>query len=146
MLKTLLPIEHIQMVEAVEDWQEAIMLSAKPLLDGGFITPSYVQKIFEEYENSGPFFVIAPGIAVPHARPEDGVVQQGLSLVAVKNGVRFDGEDDAVRLVVMLCATDKHSHVALLSALSEMFADPETVMALSQADSVAQMASLIENF
>lgn len=146
MLKTYLPIEHIQMVDSLADWQEAVLLSARPLLDGGFITPEYVQTILEEYEKSGPYFVIAPGIAVPHTRPQDGVNRQGLSLVVVKNGVHFDGEHDPVRIIIMLCATDKHSHMALLSSLSEMFADPETIMALSQADSVAQIAALIGNF
>lgn len=146
MLKTFLTPEHIQIVDNTAHWQEAVETVARPLLDFGFITPAYVQKIFADYENSGPYFVIAPGIAMPHARPQDGVLKQGLSLLVVRQGVNFECENDPVRIIVMLCATDSNSHVTMLSKLAEILGDAEAVMALSQATDVAEISALIAAF
>lgn len=146
MLKSFLVPEHIQIVENVADWREAVCLCARPLLDHGFITRNYVDTIFSEYEASGPYFVIAPRIAIPHARPEDGVNKQGLSLLIVRDGVNFECDNDPVRIIVMLCATDSTSHVNMLSTLAEMLGDTETVMALSQATAVSEVSDLIRSF
>lgn len=145
MLENHLAPEHVQIVESVADWQEAVQLSARPLLNGGFIGSGYVQKILDEYENSGPYFVISPGIAIPHASPEDGVNKQGLSLLIVRKGVKFGCENDPVRIVVMLCATDRTSHVKMLSSLTEMLGDAETVVALSQATQASEVSDLIRS-
>ncbi|MDO5090707.1 MAG: PTS sugar transporter subunit IIA [Cardiobacteriaceae bacterium] len=146
MLKSFLTPDHVRIVDAVADWQEAVRLSAQPLLDGGFIEARYLAKIFEEYEKSGPYFVIAPGFAVPHARPQDGSLKQGLSMLIVRNGVAFDSDNDLVRIVVMLAADDHTSHVKMLSSLAEMLGDAETVMSLARATQAAEVAELIRSF
>ncbi|MDO4777260.1 MAG: PTS sugar transporter subunit IIA [Cardiobacteriaceae bacterium] len=146
MLKTFVTPDHVDVVESVADWQEAVRLCARPLLDGGFIEDRYVQKIFDEYENTGPYFVVAPGIAMPHARPEDGVHKRGLSLLVVRKGVSFGCDNDPVRIVAMLCATDRESHVKTLSSLAEMLGDAETVVALSQATHASEVFDLIRSF
>lgn len=146
MLKNFVAPDHVDVVENVNDWKEAVRTAARPLLEGGFIEERYVEKIFEEYENSGPYFVIAPGIAMPHARPKDGVHKKGLSMLIVRQGVRFDSENDPVRIIVMLCATDSTSHVGMLSSLAEMLGDAETVVALSQATHASEVFDLIRSF
>ena len=146
MLKTYLPPEHIHIIDSAKDWQDAVEIVARPLLAGGFITSAYVQAIFDEYTKSGAYFVISPGIAVPHARPQDGVNQQGLSLLVVREGVNFDSDGDPVRLIIMLCATDNHSHISMLAQLAEMLSDTQTVAALAQTSQVAEVVSLIQSF
>uniref|UniRef100_UPI0035B55A95 PTS sugar transporter subunit IIA n=1 Tax=Parageobacillus toebii TaxID=153151 RepID=UPI0035B55A95 len=47
MLKDLLTKHHIQFVEEVGDWKEAIALAAKPLLDNGCITNEYIQAMID---------------------------------------------------------------------------------------------------
>lgn len=146
MLKNFITPDHVQVVDSVADWQEAVRLSAQPLLDGGFIEDRYVAKIFEEYEKSGPYFVIAPGFAVPHARPQDGSLKQGLSMLIVRAGVSFDSDNDPVRIVVMLAADDHTSHVKMLSSLAEMLGDAETVMALARATEAADVVARLQSF
>lgn len=146
MLKNYITLDHIHVIDSVADWQEAVRLCARPLLDDGFIEARYVQSIFDEYENTGPYFVIAPGIAMPHARPQDGVYKQGLSLLIVRQGVSFGCDNDPVRIIAMLCATDSTSHVQTLSSLAEMLGDADTVVALSQATQASEVFDLIRSF
>ncbi|MFO6427822.1 PTS sugar transporter subunit IIA [Escherichia coli] len=44
----------------------------------------YYQAILDGVEQFGPYFVIAPGLAMPHGRPEEGVKKTGFSLVTLK--------------------------------------------------------------
>ena len=80
MLAPYLPAAHIQRVAHVADWQAALRLCAAPLLAGGFIAPAYVDAIIATHEKIGPYYVLAPQMALAHARPEDGALRQGLAL------------------------------------------------------------------
>lgn len=57
MLKEWLTADHIQLCERVEDWRQAVTLSAQPLLQDGVITPNYLTAIFHQQEKLGPYFV-----------------------------------------------------------------------------------------
>jgi len=59
-LKEWLTADHIQLCERVEDWRQAVTLSAQPLLQRGVITPNYLTAIFHQQEKLGPYFVLAP--------------------------------------------------------------------------------------
>ncbi len=99
----------------------------EPLLEKrSTITAEYLTAIFAQREKFGPYFVLAPGIAMPHARPEEGAKGLGLSLLTLPQGVTFNSEDnDPVYTVVMLSAPDKHSHIELISELAELFSSDE---------------------
>ncbi|WKS99379.1 PTS sugar transporter subunit IIA [Gallibacterium salpingitidis] len=146
MLKQFLPKSRIQIVEKADSWQEAVKLCAKPLLDEGMIEPRYVDKIFQLYEDIGPYFVIAPKIAMPHARPEDGVIATGLSLLVVSSGVNFHSEDnDPVSLIIMLAAKDNTEHLSALASLAEMLGDDENVERLVNATTTDEIFTFIQN-
>ncbi|OIV45694.1 PTS ascorbate transporter subunit IIA [Sodalis sp. TME1] len=115
-LSTWLNENRIQYVNAVDDWQEALALVARPLLDDGTITADYVANIIKQRQAVGPYFVIAPRIAMPHARPEEGANKLGLSLLKLRDSVSFGSqENDPVDVIVMFAAPDKDSHVELIS-------------------------------
>jgi len=105
MITTWLPAENIQIVDSVSDWKQAIRLSAQPLLAKETMTEAYIDAIFNSHQELGPYYVLAPGLAMPHARPEQGAIKNGLSLLHIKQGVSFDAEEnDPVYVVIMLCA------------------------------------------
>ena len=65
MLKEWLTADHIQLCERVEDWRQAVTLSAQPLLQDGVITPNYLTAIFIS-RRSWP--LLRPGTGHRHAR------------------------------------------------------------------------------
>lgn len=147
MLNDWLNADHIQLCEKVADWQEAVALSAQPLLQRGIITRDYLAAIFRQYQTLGPYFVLAPGIAMPHARPEEGAKALGLSLLKINQGVRFHAEDnDPVFVVVMLSAPDSSSHIELISQLAALFSDNEAMEKLFRAESQQQIEDIIANY
>lgn len=84
MISRWLPPERITIVSEISSWQEAVQLSAAPLLAAQAIGSEYVDAIIRSHEEIGPYYVLAPGLAMPHARPEQGVHKTGLSLLYVK--------------------------------------------------------------
>ncbi|MCD8502409.1 MAG: BglG family transcription antiterminator, partial [Bacillaceae bacterium] len=110
-LKDLLTTETIQYKDKVSNWREAIIIAAEPLLKLGSISESYIEAMITNIDNLGPYIVIAPDIALPHARPEEGVFKIGMSLLKLKNRVAFsDQEKHQVRLVFVLAAIDNERH------------------------------------
>ncbi|HDR2712243.1 TPA: PTS sugar transporter subunit IIA, partial [Enterobacter asburiae] len=95
----------------------------------------------------GPYYVLAPGLAMPHARPEEGAKGLGLSLLKLKQGVSFGaGEFDPVDVIIMLAAPDKHSHIEMISALAELFSSDEDMEKLHQANTLEEIKTIIDRF
>lgn len=144
MITTWLPVENIQIVDSVSDWKQAITLSAQPLLVKGAITEDYINAIFNSHQELGPYYVLAPGLAMPHARPEQGAIKNGLSLLHIKQGVSFDAdENDPIYVVIMLCALSGEEHINMITALAEIFSDDELLSALLKASSMEAIQSVI---
>ena len=142
MITTWLPAENIQIVDSVNDWKQAITLSAQPLLAKGAITEDYIKAIFNSHQELGPYYVLAPGLAMPHARPEQGAIKNGLSLLHIKQGVSFDAdENDPIYVVIMLCALSGEEHINMITALAEIFSDDERLAALLEASSMEAIQS-----
>ena len=81
---------------SANDWKAAVKLGTDMLVKSGAITPGYYDAIINCVENMGPYIIIAPGFAMPHARPEDGVIRTAFALVTLDKPVYFDGEDEPI--------------------------------------------------
>ncbi len=147
MLKKLLTEDVIRIHDNAENWQQAIKLSCAALIEKEAIQPSYIEAIFRSHEELGPYYVVGPGIAMPHARPEDGVKQMALGLTVIREGVNFNSEEnDPVKLLVTLAATDSNSHVDAISQLAELFMNDKHVKDICCAENVAQIIEIIKKY
>jgi PTS system ascorbate-specific IIA component len=137
----------ITLQESVEGWPQALELCAKPLLDLQVIEPEYVTAIIQQHHTLGPYYVLAPGLAMPHARPEEGAKGLGLSLLKLKQGVSFGaGEFDPVNVIVMLAAPDKNSHIEMISSLAELFSSDTDMDELHQVNTLEEIKTIINRF
>ncbi|KKY89957.1 MULTISPECIES: PTS sugar transporter subunit IIA [Leclercia] len=139
--------QTIQLQDSVENWPQALEICARPLLEMNVIAPEYITAIVEQHQKLGPYYVLAPGLAMPHARPEEGAKGLGLSLLKLKEGISFGaGEFDPVDVIVMLAAPDKHSHIEMISALAELFSSDEDMAQLHVATTREEIKAIIERF
>jgi ascorbate PTS system EIIA or EIIAB component len=89
------------------DWKEAVRAGTDLLITSGAIEPRYYDEIVENTQTLGPYYILAPGIAMPHARPEGGVIQNGFSLITLKHPVAFGDEDnDPIDILLTMAAKD----------------------------------------
>lgn len=147
MLNQWLHQRTIQLQDDVENWQQALEISARPLLDAGIIAPPYLTAIMQQHQKLGPYYVLAPGLAMPHARPEEGATGLGLSLLKLRQGVNFHSEgNDPVDVIIMLAAPDSHSHIEMISALAELFSSEDDMALLHQANHQEEIQRIINRF
>lgn len=133
----------IRVLAAALDREHAIELAGELLVSSGRVTPEYTTAMVEVLETHGPYFVIAPGIALAHAKPDESVISTGLSLVTLAEPIAFGNEaNDPVKLVFGLCAIDHDSHIEMLAELSDLLSDNETVNILLNAGDTEHIRSL----
>lgn len=148
MLNQLLTRETIQLTEKVANWQEAIRKAAIPLLNNHTIDEKYIDAMIENVEEMGPYIVLAPKVAIPHARPEDGVNKIGMSLLKIENAVSFsetDREKD-VNLIFVIAAVDNEMHLKALSQLTELLEEEAVVDQLIETSNKEDIVPFINEF
>jgi PTS system ascorbate-specific IIA component len=120
--------------QVVRDWQEAIHLTGQLLVEQGSVRASYVDAMERVLRELGPYAVIAPGIVLLHARPEDGVIEPCLALVTLSTPVNFGhSQNDPVDIVIALGAVDKKGHIQVLQRLAELLGNPDGLNSLRSA-------------
>ncbi|UYK97330.1 PTS sugar transporter subunit IIA [Pantoea stewartii] len=139
-----LSAEKIQYIERVSDWKEAIQVTGNPLCREGAISQDYIDTIVRLKEETGPYFVIAPRIAMPHARPEQGAKKLGLSVVKLATPVNFDAdENDPVDILFMFSAPDSNSHIEMISQLAEVLTDEDIMQRVYHAQSQQELCTVL---
>ena len=146
-LKDLVKKELIQQLDKVNDWQTAVRIASKPLLEYGYIEESYVEAIISSVNEIGPYIVLAPKVAVPHASPDAGVHRLGISLLQLKEPVNFglaDDEDKNVQLIFVLATVDSSAHLKALQQLALILDDDDIIESLIRAEMPEEILGLIE--
>jgi len=125
----------------------ALELTCSSLIDNGKVKPSYLDAIKQKHKEIGAYYVLAPKIAMPHARPEDGVNEASLQVTVFKNGVDLESDDNGdVYFSITLAAMDSDSHIQTIMALSELFQNDEDIEAIIAADTESEIAGILEKY
>lgn len=118
--------QNISMDAACRDWQSAIDAAGGLLQKQGVITAEYIQGMKEAVEKYGPYCVFCPGVALVHASPENGVNRFGVSLVKLKEPVRFGHEsNDPVIWVICLASEERNPRLQRLLGIMNLMSDPQ---------------------
>lgn len=127
------------------NWKDAIRLSAQPLLDSGQILSTYPEAMISKVEEFGPFINLGSGIAIPHARPEDGVQSVGMSMLVLENPIYLlDDPKQEIYLLICIAAIDNETHLKALSHLTTILRDKENVNALITSRSYQDIKEIIK--
>ena len=126
------------------DWREATRIAGDLLVASGRTTPQYTQDIIAMLEELGPYQVIAPGIALVHARPSEAVLTTGLSLAVLAQGVEFGNKaNDPVRLVFGLAAQHHDSHIEVLAEIANKLSSETFVKSVLTIHSEAEFRQIL---
>lgn len=146
-LNDLLKEDTVQIVEQLSDWEEAVKVAAKPLLETGAIESSYIEAMIGNIKTLGAYVVIGPEVAIPHARPEMGVNHVGMSFLKLNQPVHFlDDEKYPVRLLFCIAAIDNTTHLKALSQLTKLLSEKNNIALLKEAESTDQIFALFKQY
>lgn len=138
--------QRIRILKRVGGWPEAVRISGELLAADGLVSPSYVERMVRTCEELGPYIAIAPGVAIPHARPEDGAYAFGLSVVVVQEGICFGSHNDPVHLLIAFATPDRSAHIEFLRQLAGILSRVgEILQALPRLETPDQVRSYLRS-
>lgn len=144
MLSDFLAEELVQLGVEATDWEDAVIKATRPLVDEGKITEGYVEDIILGVKDLGPYIVVAPHVALPHARPESGALEPAVGVVTLSEPISFgSASNDPVRYLFPLSATDNDGHLGALQSLVEILSDDDFFAQLDSAKTPAEVVELV---
>lgn len=106
----LLSEERIEVNYEAADWEDAVREAGRLLAVTGAATEQYTEAMIDNIKENGPYIVIWPGTALPHADTKEGVLQEAAALVRLKDPVDFHHEsNDPVRYVIAISIMNAES-------------------------------------
>ena len=118
-LSTLLLEELITLDVDCIDWKESIYKSCDTLIKYGYIRDKYIQSIIELTEEYGPYYIIAPEIAIAHAESKGDCLRTGISYTRLNRPILFVNEM-LVRHVFTFSINENISHLEALYKLYDL--------------------------
>ena len=144
LLQDLLSEDNVSFHYPAETWEDVIRHGGQLMVDGGFTEPTYTEAMIDVVRDMGPYIVLAPGLAMPHARPEMGAKQVGTALVTLEKPIDFGSpENDPVSVAVFLCAPNKEEHIQLLTDIATLFEDEEFLDAAVNFESIEDVQAFL---
>ncbi|EKO3851850.1 PTS sugar transporter subunit IIA [Vibrio harveyi] len=124
--QSLIDNNSIKLQAKASNWREAIKIGTDMLIASGAIQPSYHDAIISSVEELGPYICIAPNLALPHARPENGVIRTAFALVTLEEPIYFEGEDEPVDVLITLAGSSSDEHMEGLMEVTQVLDDEDS--------------------
>ncbi len=139
-LGQLLTPQTIRLRVSAADRSAVVAQAGALLVDSGGVEQRYVTAMKQALDTLGPYMVIVPGVALLHARPEDGAKRLCMSLLTLEPPVLFGNPDnDPVTVAFALAAADNESHIEALAQLAALMGDDKAMTAIRAATSVDEV-------
>lgn len=144
MIEKLLTEDLIDIKVKAENWEDAVVVAGNLLLNNNKIEQRYIRAMIETVTEMGPYIVMAPGVAMPHGRPDCGVNDLGVSIVTLENGIDFGSEEfDPVKIIFAICAKESKSHIELIQDLAFILDSEELLNNIDECNTKGELLDLI---
>lgn len=124
--------------------EEALQTIGELLEQVGSTKAQYTKNMIKSYRDLGPYFVIAPGIALAHAKPDESVLVNDMALIVCQEPVIFNSHNDPVTLLFGLCATSGDSHMENIVAMADLLSEEATIERLKNATTPREVALVLQ--
>jgi PTS system ascorbate-specific IIA component len=145
LLREIVERGRVQFAEKAEGWEEAVRLSCRPLIEDGTIEPAYADEIVTAVREYGPYIVLMPGFALPHAMKNSANAHgTAIAFMKLAEPVSFDvnnPEKDA-SVFFTLSAVDNEEHLKNMRKLWKMLTDEALCGELRNVQSVEELLAL----
>lgn len=146
-LNDLLTETMIRIKVPVMDWEDAIRKGAQLLIDSGGVEQRYADAIIKMVKDLGPYVVVAPGLALGHAGPDEGVIRTCFSLMTLEKPVEFGvPENDPVDIVFSFAAPNKEEHMQALRDMALFCSESSNLQQIRKAKSTREIKQTLNEF
>lgn len=142
----LIALSAIAVEDSAEDFGAAITGAIGLLVQNNYVLAEYLDQVLESYANLGPYFVVAPQIAIAHAKPSTAVLAPGLSLLKLVNAVDSGNTlYPSVSVVLGLATPTPDAHIELMAQLATKLSDEEVMNSLLNASAKSVIHGILNS-
>jgi transcriptional antiterminator len=143
-LVDLITADNIRVNIHVENWSEVVEEAGKPLLMSGAIKREYILAMKEAIRLYGPYVVIAPGVVLLHAQPEQGAKRVCMSLITLKKPICFGHPRfDPVEVAFVLGTTNDLKYINALRQLTSLVREKKKMRNICNAGSRNEVLQIL---
>lgn len=142
--ESLIANNSIQLNAKATDWRSAIKIGTDALVKAGVAEERYYDAIIKAISTEGPYICIHDAFALPHCRPEDGVIKTGFSLTVLETPVLFDDVDEPVDVLITLAGKDSEEHIEGTMQVANLIEFDEDFSKLRACKTPQDVANLID--
>lgn len=100
--------------DSFSNWQQALNIACKPLLENGSISENYLNKLTDHLSNPNSYLFLNEKIAIPHSIPEHGVNKEACALLISRQPIVFPG-NHKVNFIMPFALLDSNRHLYTLN-------------------------------
>lgn len=135
MLREFVEKNHYLFAEEAQDWEDAIKMSCLSLEADGSVDGAYADQIIACVKKYGPYIVLLPDVAIPHAQEgANGVYKTTIGFMKLNKPISFDLEDPdkSAELFFTLSSCNSEQHMKHMETLALMLMNEELVNELKK--------------
>ncbi|SLM84738.1 MULTISPECIES: PTS sugar transporter subunit IIA [Vagococcus] len=138
-----LSIDNISLNQSFETAEEAINYSGEQLVNLGYVTEDYLEKMQERHQLASVY--IGNFVSLPHGSGNSEIVlEEGLFLTQVPDGVDFgNGSQRQIAIIIIAVAVKSENQLDFLQELAFFCSDIENIKKLSDSNDKNEVLKLL---
>ncbi|MGF7531290.1 PTS sugar transporter subunit IIA [Bacillus paralicheniformis] len=141
-MKPVLAKENIHLNQSAATQEEAIRLAGKALVDAGYVTADYIEKMLEREGLTSTY--MGNAIAIPHGTEDSkrDVLHSGISVIQLPEGVEYG--DGNIAKVIFGIAGKNDEHLDILSKIAIVCSEADKVERIINAKNEDELMAVFE--
>ena len=128
------------------DWKDAVAEAGRLLVNAGLTTGQYIDGMIELVETHGAYMLVAPGVAMPHAQPAQGVMKTGISFLTLREPVEFPAKkENPITLLIGVAAENPDTHLDVIGNVAELIFEDASRLRLMQCKDPDEICRLVND-
>ncbi|AEM68761.1 PTS sugar transporter subunit IIA [Mycoplasma putrefaciens] len=131
----------------VDSWEQGVEIASQLLIQNGYVDNSYPKEIIKITKQNGPYYIVAPKIALLHLTPKPEWKENVISLTVFKEPIIFKNESRYhVNFCLALLAKDNSSHIDILQKFALLFNNQEFIEQLEKIKNKKDLELVLEKY
>ncbi len=143
-LNDFIPDGCIQISHA-NSFLEASSKAAKLLEQAGVVRAEYESEVTQIIRENGPYMVLAPQVAIVHARPSEGSDKTAAAVFISESDLLSGSKNDPVRVIFAISATSNQEHIEMLRTLAFFLTNPGVVEKMQECSTVSEVRDIFSS-
>lgn len=138
-------LEDIILDAECENWEEAIRIAGKIMVENKICDVTYIENIIERVNEFGPYMVMSNKVALPHSKNSGNVFKSKMVLINFKNDILFP-EETPVKTMLTFTSQDENEHLDALSNFLDLVNNYKFLEKLENNRSKKKVVDIIKKY